>query len=45
VAEGYGVTAHRVKERDEVRDALQKAVASSKPELVEVPVTPGMSLF
>jgi benzoylformate decarboxylase len=45
VAEGYGVTAHRVKERDEVRDALAKAIASSKPELVEVPVTPGMSLF
>jgi benzoylformate decarboxylase len=45
VAEGYGVTAHRVKERDEVRDALEKAIASSKPELVEVPVTPGMSLF
>ncbi len=45
VAEGYGVTAHRVKERDEVRETLAKAIASSKPELVEVPVTPGMSLF
>jgi benzoylformate decarboxylase len=45
VAEGYGVKAHRVKERDEVRDALAKALASSKPELVEVPVAPGMSLF
>jgi benzoylformate decarboxylase len=45
VAAGYGVAAHRVKERDEVRDALEKAIASSKPELVEVPVTPGMSLF
>ncbi len=45
VAEGYGVESHRVKERDEVRDALAKAFASSKPELVEVPVAPGMSLF
>ena len=45
VAEGYGVTAKRVKERDEVRDALAKAFASSKPELVEVPVSPGMALF
>ncbi len=45
VAEGYGVKAHRVKGRDEVRDALEKAIASSQPELVEVPVTPGMSLF
>ncbi len=45
VAEGYGVESHRVKERDEVRGALAKALASSKPELVEVPVAPGMSLF
>ncbi len=45
VAEGYGVSAQRVKERDEVRDALAKAIASPQPELVEVPVTPGMSLF
>ncbi len=45
VAEGYGVTAHRAKDRDEVRDALAKAFASPHPELVEVPVAPGMSLF
>jgi benzoylformate decarboxylase len=45
VAEGYGVTSHRVKDRDEVRDALSKALASSRSELVEVPVAPGMSLF
>ena len=31
--------------RDEVRDALATALASSRPELVEVPVAPGMSLF
>jgi benzoylformate decarboxylase len=45
VAEGYGVTAHRASGRDEVREALANALASSRPELVEVPVAPGMSLF
>ncbi len=45
VAEGYGVRAHRARERDEVREALAKALASSEPELVEVPVAPGMALF
>jgi benzoylformate decarboxylase len=45
VAEGYGVKAHRAGDRDGVRDALERAFASSQPELVEVPVAPGMSLF
>jgi benzoylformate decarboxylase len=45
VAQGYGVNSVRVSERDEARDALEKAIASPAPELVEVPVTPGMSLF
>src|SRR3954467_1929243 len=45
VAEGYGVKAHRVRDRDEVAGALSAALASSQPELVEVPVAPGMSLF
>jgi benzoylformate decarboxylase len=45
VAEGYGVKAHRARERDEVAQALSTALASSQPELVEVPVAPGMSLF
>ncbi len=45
VAEGYGVKAHRASDRDGVRAALATALASSQPELVEVPVTPGMSLF
>ncbi len=45
VAEGYGVNAQRAKDRDEVRGALATAFASSRPELVEVPVAPGMSLF
>src|SRR5260221_1188792 len=41
----YGVSTQRASGRDEVRDALVKALASSRPELVEVPVQPGMSLF
>jgi benzoylformate decarboxylase len=45
VAEGYGVKAHRARDRDEVAGALSTALASSQPELVEVPVAPGMSLF
>jgi benzoylformate decarboxylase len=45
VAEGYGVKAHRAGDRDAVSGALAAALASSKPELVEVPVAPGMSLF
>ncbi len=45
VAAGYGVSTRVAKDRDEVRDALAAALASSKPELVEVPVQPGMSLF
>jgi benzoylformate decarboxylase len=45
VAEGYGVKAHRAADRDEVAGALAAALASSRPELVEVPVAPGMSLF
>jgi benzoylformate decarboxylase len=45
VAEGYGVRCHRAVDRAAVGDALTAALASSKPELVEVPVAPGISLF
>jgi benzoylformate decarboxylase len=45
VAAGYGVSTRRASGRDEVREALESALASSQPELVEVPVEPGMSLF
>jgi benzoylformate decarboxylase len=45
VAEGYGVKAHRAADRDAAAGALASALASSKPELVEVPVAPGMALF
>jgi thiamine pyrophosphate-dependent acetolactate synthase large subunit-like protein len=39
------VSATTASDRDGVAGALQAALASSKPELVEVPVAPGMSLF
>jgi benzoylformate decarboxylase len=45
VAAGYGVGARKAGGRDEVRGALEQALSSSRPELVEVPVEPGMSLF
>ncbi len=45
VAAGYGVSTAVASSRDEVREALVKALSSSRPELVEVPVQPGMSLF
>ena len=45
VASGYGVNSRKASGRDEVRDALAAALSSSRPELVEVPVAPGMSLF
>jgi benzoylformate decarboxylase len=45
VAEGYGVSSKTVAGRDELQDALEAAIGSSAPELVEVAVTPGMALF
>ena len=44
VAEGYGVPAHRVAERDELAEALERAIASGAPNVIEVPVQPGMAL-
>jgi benzoylformate decarboxylase len=45
VATGYGVASKRVAGRDELHEALTSSIASESPELVEVPVTPGMALF
>ncbi len=45
IASGYGVSAKRVAGREDLREALEAAIGSDRPELVEVPVTPGMSLF
>lgn len=45
VASAYGVSARRVEGAEELRDALAAAIASDKPELVEVGVAAGMALF
>jgi benzoylformate decarboxylase len=45
VAQAYGVPSKRVSGREELQEALMRAVSSAKPELVELPVTPGMALF
>src|SRR3954453_11711824 len=45
VAAGYGVASTRVADREELHSALGEAIDSSQPELVEVPVPPGMALF
>jgi benzoylformate decarboxylase len=45
VAEAYGVASKQVSGRDELHAALEGAIGSDKPELVEVPVAPGMALF
>jgi benzoylformate decarboxylase len=44
VAEGYGVRSRRAQRGDELRAALREAIASPRPEVVEVRVAPGMSL-
>ncbi|MFN8161910.1 MAG: benzoylformate decarboxylase [Solirubrobacterales bacterium] len=44
VAEGYGVASRRAPGLEELREALRKAIASEAPELVEVPVAPGLAL-
>jgi benzoylformate decarboxylase len=45
IATGYGVGSVRVATADELREALGRALASERPELVEVGVAPGMWLF
>jgi benzoylformate decarboxylase len=44
VASGYGVNARRVSTAEELGVELRRALASDGPELIEVPVTPGMAL-
>ncbi len=44
VASGYGVSSRVVSGVEELGDGLSKALASGKPELVEVRVAPGMAL-
>jgi benzoylformate decarboxylase len=45
IASGYGVSSRKVSAADELREALVAAIASGRPELIEVPVAPGMWLF
>jgi benzoylformate decarboxylase len=45
VAEAYGVPSKTVSGRDELHAALEGTIGSGKPQLVEVPVAPGMALF
>jgi benzoylformate decarboxylase len=45
VASGYGVNSRKVEGAEELREALAAAIASDRPELVEVGVAPGMWLF
>jgi len=44
VAAGYGVNTRRVEGPEELRSALEQALASAGPEVVEVGVAPGMAL-
>jgi benzoylformate decarboxylase len=44
IAGGYGMRARRAEGRDELREALGKAIASQEPELIEVPIAPGASM-
>jgi benzoylformate decarboxylase len=44
VAQGYGVNATRVSDAEELGVELRRALASEGPELIEVPVAPGMAL-
>ena len=45
VAKSYGVNAVQASEREQVAEELKRAIASDAPELVEIPVAPGMALF
>ncbi|MEK6278332.1 MAG: benzoylformate decarboxylase [Actinomycetota bacterium] len=44
IADGYGVSARRVEGAAQLESALREAIASDRPELVEVGVAPGMWL-
>jgi benzoylformate decarboxylase len=44
LAAGYGVNARHAGSREELRSLLADAIASPRPELVEVRVAPGMAL-
>jgi benzoylformate decarboxylase len=45
VAAGYGVASQRVGEREALHEALKGSIGKGEPQLIEVPVAPGMHLF
>src|SRR3954469_15515006 len=45
IAAGYGVKSRNVGGVDELRSALESAIASADAELIEIGVAPGMALF
>jgi benzoylformate decarboxylase len=45
IASGYGLESRRVRGSAELGEALSEAIPSSRPQLIEVAVTPGMALF
>jgi benzoylformate decarboxylase len=44
IADGYGISSRRVEGSEELEAAMREAIASPRPELVEVGVAPGMWL-
>jgi benzoylformate decarboxylase len=44
IADGYGVPSRQVEGSEELEAALRDAIASDRPQMVEVPVAPGMWL-
>jgi benzoylformate decarboxylase len=44
IASGYGIDARRVDAPDDLRQALQEAIAAPEPRLIETRVAPGMAL-
>jgi benzoylformate decarboxylase len=44
IADGYGISSRRVEGAEQLASAMRAAIASPKPELVEVGVAPGMWL-
>ncbi|MHB8492558.1 MAG: thiamine pyrophosphate-dependent enzyme, partial [Solirubrobacteraceae bacterium] len=44
LASGYGVAARQVTVPEALEQELSRAIASERPQLIEVPVAPGMAL-
>jgi benzoylformate decarboxylase len=44
IGDAYGVTSQRIEDVGELSEALRAAISSPEPQLLEVPVAPGMAL-